>query len=392
MRSVVVVDRWFAGREMAMLSRLEIGLVDEGYRVVRALPVASLGADQGGVYSTVAGYVDTGLWFTLNRRVAGLVETLDALAEKQGDKGGVGVVHGLGGRAWPVAAELARQTGAALVLELDRAALLSEAARLAAPAQQGERDRPPTPMFLVPSEPLRQALIRQSPSARTHLSRWGVHVASGRRGRGETRAVAIFAERGDSRGVQAVLEALAAISRDEPGLMMFAHVQDDNNAPLWKTARRLGLLERLSLSPDMEAHRDPVMQVDALLMPDASGTVHSLALDAEAAGLVVLSAPDEMVEYLRDGQTARTVIRPDARDWEEAIRQQVLDAAQWGVLGATAREYVRAHHPVSGHIHAVLAAYQESIRLHAEDEARRSADRRTGAPGTRGSSSSATLR
>lgn len=387
MRSVVVVDRWFAGREMAMLSRLEIGLVDEGYRVVRALPVASLGADQGGVYSTVAGYVDTGLWFTLNRRVAGLVETLDALAEKQGDKGGVGVVHGLGGRAWPVAAELARQTGAALVLELDRAELLKEAARLAATAANGEKTAPPTPTFLVPSEPLRQALQRHAPSARAHLSRWGVHVPTGRRGRGETRAVAMFAERGDSKGVQAVLEALAVIARDEPALIIFAHVQDDHHAPLWRTARRLGLLERLSLSPDMEAHREPVMQVDALLMPDASGTVHSLALDAQAAGLVVLCAPDELVEYLRDGQTARTVLRPDARDWEEAIRGHILDAAQWGVLGATAREYVRAHHPVSGHIQSVLAAYQEAIRVHAEDEARRSAP-----AGARGSSSSATLR
>ncbi|MBX3401951.1 MAG: glycosyltransferase [Phycisphaeraceae bacterium] len=367
MRAVIVVDRWMAGRETGMLSRLEIGLADEGYRVVRAMPVAALGGEQGGVYSTVAGYVDTGLGFTLPRRVGVLVETLDALATKQGDKGGVSVVHGFGARAWPVAVELARQTGAALVLEIDRTALIADAGRLADVAAAKEAEAGPTPYFLCAAEPLRAMLSARVSGARSSLARWGVYVPPARRARAEVRAVAMFVERGDSRGAAAALEALARVAADEPTLMIFAHIQDDRNAPYWKVARRLNLLDRLSLSPDMESRREPALQMDAMLLPDASGTAHSIALDAMAAGMAVLAAPDERVEYLRGGQTARIVLRADARDWEDAVRDSVLDAPRWGVLGATAREYVRAAHPVAGHIHSVLAAYSEAVRLHAED-------------------------
>lgn len=375
MRAVIVVDRWMASRESGLFSRLEIGLVDEGYRVVHAVPVAALGGEQGGVYSSVAGYVDTGLAFTLPRRVGVLVETLDALATQHGDKSGVSVVHGFGTRAWPVAVELARQTGAALVLEVDRASLIADAARLAAAQAGKDSETRATPYFVCATEPLLAVLRSRVPGARSSLARWGVHVPPARRARGDVRAVALFVERGDSRAAAAALDALAKVAADEPTLMVFAHVQDDRNGPFWKAARRLNLLDRLSLSPDMESRRDPALQMDALLLPDASGTVHSIALDAMAAGMAVLAAPDETVEYIRGGQTARVVLRADARDWEEAVRDSVLDAPQWGVLGATAREYVRERHPVSGHIRAVLEAYADAVRLHAED-----ADRRTRRP------------
>jgi hypothetical protein len=376
MRAVLVVDRTFGRVEGPMLSRLEIGLADEGYRVVHAVPVASMGAfEHGGVYSTSIGYVDTGLPFTLRSRVAALVESLRALAEKQGDRGPVNVVHACGKGAWPVGLELARQTGAAAVLELERASLLGAAAAM---SSQEASEYPTgnlrlTPMICVPDELLRSELLRKSARARTSLARWGVRVPPGRHARTGAPAVVMLVERGDSRAAIAVLEALAAIAKEFPDLMVFLDVGDGKNAGVWRAARRLGLLERLSMVPELEARREPALQMDAVLMPDAAGVSHSFVLDAMAAGLSVLAAPDPLVETLIDGRTARLVVSPTKAEWERAIRETVLDAERWSLLGASARDYIRTSRTVSGHIGAVLEAYSQAQHLHEADLARQKA-------------------
>lgn len=372
MKAVVVVDRDFGRAEASMLMRLEIGLADEGYRVVHAVPVATLSAEQAGVYSTSIGYVDTGLPFTLRSRVSALVETLKALAEKQGDRGPVDVVHACGRGAWPVGLELARQTGAAMVLELERASLIGSASALVPAAERGTEARV-QPMFCVPDELLRAELLRRAPRARTTLTRWGAHVAPSRHPRTGAPAVVMLVERGDSRAAIAVLEALASVARDSPDLMLFLDVEDRRTAGLWRVARRLGLLERMSMVPELEARREPVLQMDAILLPDAGGVSHSLVLDAMAAGLSVLASPDPLVETLIDTKTARLVAAPTKSEWEKAIRDTVLNAEQWSLLGASAREYIRTSRSVSGHIAAVLEAYEKAQRLHKADQMQRKA-------------------
>lgn len=371
MRAVVVVDRAFGKAETSMLARLEIGLADEGYRVVHAAPVATLSPEQSGVYSTSVGYVDTGLPFTLKSRVGALVETLKALAEKQGDRGPVNIVHACGRRAWPIGLELARQTGAAVVLEVDRSQLLGPAAGLVPGA--GSDGAGPNPMFSVPDELLRAELLRRSPRARTCLTRWGVHVPPGRHAATGAPSLVLLAERGDSRSAAAALEALASVTRDSPELMVFVDVEDGKTAPLWRAARRLGMLGRLSMVPELEARRDPALQMDALILPDALGVSHSFVLDAMAAGMSVLAAPDPLIETLIDGRTACLVTSVSKAEWEKAIRSTVLQPERWGQLGTTAREWVRANRTVSAHIGAVLECYAQSQRLHEADRAQRKA-------------------
>ncbi len=368
MRVVVIVDRAFGRAEAAMLARLQIGLADEGHRVVHAAPVATIATEQSAVYSTTVGYVDTGLPFTLRSRVAVLVETLKALAEKQGDRGPVHVVHALGGRTWPAAIELSRQTGSAMVIELDRASLLPASGTLARePEPSGRGDAAPVPLFSVPDDRLRIELLRRSPRARVCVARWGVHVPAYRHARSGAPALALLVERGDSRSAIAVLEALAGIVRDAPDLMVFVDIVDGRTASVWRAARKLGLLERLSMVPEMEARRDPVLQMDALLLPDAAGASHSLSLDAMAAGMAVIASPDALNETLIDGKTARLVAVPTKTDWERAIREAVLDGERWSLLGASSREYIGINRPVSGHIGSVIAAYHQAQRFHESD-------------------------
>lgn len=372
MRAVLVVDRAFGKTEAPMLARLEIGLVNEGYRIVHAAPVATMSSEQSGLYSTPVGYVDTGLPFTLRSRVSTLVETLKALAEKQGDRGPVNVVHACGRRAWPVGLELARQTGAAVVLELERASLLSAAAGLV-PGGDAVCDTGPVPMFSVPDELLRAELLRRSPRARASLVRWGVHVPPGRHAPTGAPALVLLVDRGDSKAAVAAMEAIASIARDAQDLMVFVEVEDGKSGPLWRAARRLGLLDRLSMVPELEARREPALQMDSLLLPDSAGVSHSLVLDAMAAGMSVLAAPDDAVEVLIDGRTSRLVPSATRAEWERAIRETVLNSERWSLLGASARDWVRTNRTVSGHIAAVVEMYAQAQRLHETDRSQRKA-------------------
>jgi len=183
----------------------------------------------------------------------------------------------------------------------------------------------------------------------------------------------MLVERGDSRTAIAALEALASVARDSPDLMLFLDIADGRTATLWRAARRLGLLERLSMVPELEGRREPALQMDALLLPDAEGVSHSLVLDAMACGLSVLASPDSLVETLIDGTTARLVVAPTKLEWERAIRETVLNAERWSLLGASSREYVRANRSVSRHLSSVLEAYALAQRLHENDLATRKA-------------------
>jgi glycosyltransferase involved in cell wall biosynthesis len=183
----------------------------------------------------------------------------------------------------------------------------------------------------------------------------------------------MLVERGDSRAAIAALEALSAVAKDAPEMMIFLDVEDKRTAGLWRAARRLGLLDRLSMVPELEARREPALQLDAVLLPDAAGVSHSFVLDCMAGGLSVLAAPDPLVESLIDARTARLVVSPTKAEWERALRDTVLDAERWSLLGASAREYIRGNRSVSGHIGAVLEAYTQAQRLHAADQAQRKA-------------------
>jgi glycosyltransferase involved in cell wall biosynthesis len=113
--------------------------------------------------------------------------------------------------------------------------------------------------------------------------------------------------------------------------------------------------------------------MDALLLPDGVGSSHSIVLDAMAAGMSVLAAPDELVEVLIDGRTSRLVPSATKADWERAIRETVLNQERWSLLGASSRDWVRTNRTVSAHIAAVIETYSQAQRLHELDRTARKA-------------------
>jgi hypothetical protein len=358
MRTLILADRSFAVRERAMLSRLEIGLADEGVRVVHAVPRSMVGSEGVGLYSSVVGYAEAGRFETrwsLRRRAADLVR---AVEDVTGGSAALDVVHVFGGPAWRLGVEVARRTGAAPVLELWRPALLGLAAAVGATPGTG---RPPT--FIVSEPALAGALRSRVPGARTAEAPWGVHTPPELPPRGRPDhplAVALLSDTGDARALTPALAGLMEATKGGPEILIFAAVEDatkSREAALWSAARRLGVLDRLSMTPQLEARREPVLQMDMLLMPEAHGRERTLVLEAMSSAMLVVAAADPFMGSLVDGVTATLVRSPTTAAWAEAVAGVLKNPARADALVTSAHAWVHANRPASGQVAGVLKVY-----------------------------------
>lgn len=349
----MLADESFCVRERSLLSRLEVGLVDEGVRVVHAVPAQATIAGQSELFSQAVTYKNHGLAISRSWRAQQLVAAVEEATE--GDGRPADIVHVFGPGAWAMGFEVARQLGSALAIEVFSAEQAEAAARL----------RPPhgcaAPIFFVPDTALERRLRAEDPGIPERVTPWGVHTPPAARPgleSGRAPSLMIAASGRDPAGLMAALEGLAAVSARTPELMAFAEEESVRRAGVWPAIKRLGMTERFTLIPDMESRRELALRGDVLLLPEARGVHRSLTLDAMAAGMIVLAEADPMVSVLMDHRTARLVQRPTAEQWSAAIGWVVDEPAAAHGLGLSAREFVRAHCRASAHVAAVVDAYE----------------------------------
>lgn len=371
MHALIIADRSIALRERAMLARLEVGLADEGVRVVHAVPHVCADHVGPGIHATVVGYFDRGVEFGpfVQAKARDLIQRVQESEESQTP---IDVVHAFGQGTWKLAAEIARQCRAGLLIEVWRASLMNAAAAcvrdLKLPGIAG--------VGLIVGEPgLASTLAgRVGKAARVIEAPWGVHVPERQRSRsvGDVLGVGILSEAGDARSILPVLEGLREATRNGPETLVFADVSSaepqrlsvsldsrsvrTREAGLWSVARKLGMLDRVSLTPEMEARREPILQVDMLLIPETSGSQRTFVLEAMGSGIVVVAPPDPNLSVLND-RTGVIVGRSDAGAWASAIATVLNDAGLWGGVVASARTVIREHRSASAHIAGVLRAY-----------------------------------
>lgn len=367
-----------------MLQRLEIGLADEGVRVLHAIPGSARerpggegpdGGDAAVVYSTPVTYHDRGLPFTLPLRLSALLTAMEAAApwDLAAGERPVDLVYALGQSAWPMALALCRRARAAPLIEVWSNTLVSSAVghwrRAMAGALSGDEaafTRRLAPMFLAPMSGLAAELGRQLPAGRVMHVPWGVHP-------GDDRArvidpagglnIAILATGRQPAAVDAAVRALGVVAEKIPGLLVFADATLGPSLKVWKSGAADGpMATRLNVIADLEAHRELVIQADVLLIPEPLGELRSLVLDAMAAGMLVIAAADPLADHLVDGQTAITVPKPTADALAGAIFALAFDPARAAGLRLSAAKYIHDHRAASAQVRQLLAALD---RLHA---------------------------
>lgn len=351
MRILVIADTVFASRERSLLARLEIGLADEGERVIQALPVRVFATLEPGVFARSIPYAPR--TFFLTRRIA-----VRRLARGIGDmlrdeEGGIDVVHVFGGNAWSLATDLAAELNAALAVEVWRHGLCERAAK------EWDFARPGAPALCAPDAVTEVELRRVAPRARVFSTPWGVLPADASPVLEPGRAVSVMmvGTGRDARAFAAALTGIVAAAKGEGELLVFCDADAARRAELWKCARKLGVLDRLSLIEDLEARRDLVLEGDILVHPEAAGEQRSMLMEAMAHAMPVVAARDPRVSLLADGATARMVDGAQATQWESAVRGVLSDAVGARALGASARAFVREHRRASTHVRSVLSVY-----------------------------------
>lgn len=361
MRVLVIADEVFATRERSMLTRLEVGLADEGIRVARALP-ERVGTD--GAPSTLGPpivFEDTRLPFTRSVRAARLAADVERVVWSEAEAGlpnaggrAIDVVHAFGGGVWDLALEVARRLDAALAVEVWRLGLADRA-----PWAQRRAQGVPH-VFLAPDPAIERRMKAQGLS-NVRVAPWGVYAQSRSRAAatpGRSVGIVITGGGRDPRATLAAIEGVALAVRDQPDSIVFMDGAAAARARVWPHAKRVGLLERLSLIDDLEHRRELALRADILVQPEAMGEQRSLLLDAMASGMVVIAAADPGVSWLVDGQTSWLVPEPSPRLWAEAVTRAISKPDDARGLTESAMSAVARDHRASAHVSSVLAAYE----------------------------------
>lgn len=360
MRVLILADELFASRERAMLTRLEVGLADEGVRIIHAIPERSARAQlvTGGqaVFSQAITYSDITMPWADRFRAATLARTLSEMPFEEDEKP-VDVIHVFGGGVWGLGQSLAKLTNAGLALEVWRIGLVERAAA----TRSRSLGKPGNdPLFLAPDHTIERALLSHGPGMTVRAALWGVHTSDHPREILRTDrvpSIMIVGTGRDSAAFHAVISGLAQAVKACGEFLVFMDSRAAHRAKVWPAMERLGLLPRVSLIEELEGRQDLLLHGDVLIHPDAEGDQRSILLEAMGAGMAILAAEDRSVSALIDRQTALLVPDSSAAAWAAAIEATLLDRDRSNALGRSAREYVRANRPASGYVASVLSAY-----------------------------------
>lgn len=353
-RVVILVDAVFASREREMLLRLEVGLADEGVRVVHAVPSEAPDAVGAGVYSASLRFAGRGLPFTTGVRARRFAERLEEV-DSSGHDRKPDLVHVFGGALWPFAAALGEACDTPVIYEVWRAGLADRAAGMSASDQRRA-------LFLAPDTAIERTLRDRRLPAR--LAPWGVHAPDepASRLRPDRAPTFILIGAGnDPRSMQNALEGLAALVPQQPDLLIFADALAARRAGLYAHAQRLRMLHNLSLIEEIESRRDLLVQGDVLVLGEALGEQRTVVLEAMAHSMIVVAAEDRDSNVLLDGATARLVRTRTPAAWAQSLQQILSDPVEARRLGESARRFVVHERRASDQVRHVLEAYATLI-------------------------------
>ena len=333
-----------------MLSRLEVGLADLGVAVTRADPEHEDRPHPpgAGLISSSIAYRRVGVINSPRAQAPALIDQLIQLKPSI-DDAPIDVVHAFGDGCWALGVEVAHRLGASCAMEL-----WSRHSVDLIPRIERRCERTGTHLlWLAPDDPIRDAAQSLRCKAPCRIARWGVHTPDARRRwdpNNAIRSIAVLSAGGDAPAIMRSLEGVAPIVRSAPGTLLFVDAKAmSEHEKVWRCADALGLLENLSVIPDMEARRELVLRCDLLLLPEARGEHRTLTLDAMASGMVVIAQRDPLVACLNDPAQAMLVEDGEPHSWEAAIRTVLDDPLRAQALIDAARDFVKKQRRASDH-------------------------------------------
>lgn len=362
MRILLLADRSFASRERQLLHRVEVGLIDDGVRVVRAIPDTLLYTETNSITPLIA-YPEKVSPFLPRLRTSQLLRALRELDPPLAGPGEqpIDIVHAWGDRAWDLAVDTAEATNASLAFEVWSAGCIHHTHRMERRAEAAQPN-PIQGVWIAPNRAIARALETENLRWPIHTAPWGIHPDHRPRPTHPTDqplAVSLLATGRNAHATQTVLTALNTIIREGVELLIFLDAAAvDHRHSVWKHAARLELLPHLSVIADMESRRDLILRTDLLILPEARAEVRSILLDAMGASVAIACLTDPFVEATALPGIASLAGEPTVAGWTNALRPLLSDPELRAQQVLAAREAVESSRPVHRQVEQLLKAYQ----------------------------------
>ncbi len=349
MHAALLTNTAWLDEQLRLFRQLVVGLMDEQVRVTQVVP-DQLAPEESNVFGQVVTWRDSPWPWRRRLRLLRLADELDRLD--------VDLIHAMDGRLWQAAMRLASRLEAPVVLQAASVLDISEVGRV-----MRRHDPRCRAGFVAATEPLREAIVRQVGEA---FPVWtiplGVYVAQQRPSQStDTRILcAVVSGTGEpDEDYEALFAAMRELIDDHPHLQFFLDGQRGEQHGLWQMAKRMRLLENVSLVPRRLGHRELLIKADVLIQPQATGRARTLTLQAMAAGLPVLAKADPWIDDLVDGTTAWLASSADAGTWAKLLRRVIEAPKDTWELGERARAWVAQRHQPSAQVRATVDLYRQ---------------------------------
>lgn len=342
--SVLCVDHEALDRWGRVLRHLIVGLVDQAIRI-------RLVSSDPRVKSLSLGPVQTVMhkplvWPGAARRIEQLLDDLTQQPPK--------LVHAVSSASYRIGLAIAEAFDADLILQVGSLADCDAIANIG-PG--------PVRRFVTCTLPLQRVLEEQLklPADRIELIRPGMLASQSvacfsHSHRIPTILCASTLQRGS--GIDRLIEAAAILKKQECPFMMFLFGTGKRERAVRRLIRERGLSASVTLVQTAGDLGAALGGGDIFVRPGSSGAFSDEILQAMAAGLAVVTAPDTIGDYCRDDETAVVCDKPKPESLA-AVLAGLLDDRERAVRIADAgRNHIRTHHTVSAMAEKTAESYR----------------------------------
>ncbi len=159
-------------------------------------------------------------------------------------------------------------------------------------------------------------------------------------------------------GVDVLIEAVDLLRRRNHTFMLFLLGAGGQESILRRMIRQRELLGHVTLAHLLEGFAQAMHNADILVRPSADTKFSDDTLHAMGAGLAVVTGASPICDHCRANETALVCDKISAESLADAIEQLLSDRAGAQRLAASAMEYVRANHAMSGMAERSAEAYR----------------------------------
>jgi glycosyltransferase involved in cell wall biosynthesis len=351
MRLAMVIDEQRLNQEQRLLNRIGVGLMAEGLQLIRIVPegMPNEPLDQGERRIALARRIEApsgGLPWMRGLRLRRIVDAL-----------GDGIPDALmlcGKGAWSHGLDLARELDRPALVEVWSAGLATALPRVDAHSHIAG--------FAAACAGIANVLRRHVPSELVLEIPMGVSAPPRPRvpldEHDRAAALIVLGGARDVAAYTAMLGGVSAVLPMFPGMQVFLELNGPHEHDIWRAAERLNLLGAVSAIGAAANHRALIMRCDAVILPERSGELRSLLLEAMAIGLPVVARADEALDMLVDGQTALLVADDAAESWASRLKFLLANRAEAQALGSRGRAHVASGFRSSDQVARLLEAIQ----------------------------------